>query len=558
MSDLFIQLTLLFSIATVAAVSVRFLRQPFIIAYLAAGIAAGPALFNILSKNHELYDIFAHLGVILLLFVVGLSLNLTHIKQIGKIAIVVGVIQCIVTSSVGFLLLYIFHLPIITAIFISVASTFSSTIIITKLLGDKKDTDAVYGRYTIGLMVVQDVIAIIIMLFMTTKGLQEEPVVGVLTLLLKFLGLFLVLFLLAKYVLSKFLDRIAASGELLLLFTITWCFLVSSFVNFLGFSFEIGAIAAGITLGNSLYRTEIGSRIRPLRDFFLVLFFVLLGSKLTLPGIASALVPGIVLSLFVLIIQPTILYALFRAHKFTRRNSFLIGLTAAQVSEFGFILLFTGIEHGLVSEEAIAVFTITALVTIFLSSYLIMYNEHVYRLFLPLFEIFGKDAEQQLEDRVPTYDVWVIGYHRIGWKICERLKEKKMSFAVIDFNPETIQLLHSRGIPAYFGDVADVEFLSEMPIHKSKLIISTIPDLDDQITLVKHVRSHSNAPYLIANLSDFAYLDTLYHAGASYVMMPHLLGGSWVAELLDHPHITRRTFTKLKREQTKELKQHFN
>ncbi|MEK7623860.1 MAG: cation:proton antiporter, partial [Patescibacteria group bacterium] len=227
MAELFIQLTIIIGIATLAALSVRLLRQPFIIAYLATGIVAGPALFNLLSAHQEIYDIFAHLGVILLLFVVGLSLNLNHIKQIGKVAVVVGIIQCIITSGLGFFLLYALRLPFMTAIFIAIAATFSSTIIITKLLGDKRDTDAVYGRYTIGLMVVQDVIAILILLFLTTSHLQSAPFIIFFIFFLKAIVLVALLFIVAKYLLPYILDRIAGSGELLLLFTVSWCFVVA-------------------------------------------------------------------------------------------------------------------------------------------------------------------------------------------------------------------------------------------------------------------------------------------------------------------------------------------
>lgn len=555
-AELFIQLTIILGIATIAALVLRLLRQPFIIAYLISGIIAGPALFDILSANQTIYDIFAQMGILLLLFVVGLSLNITHVRRIGKVAIVVGIVQCIITSGVGFLLLVALHLPFLTAAFVAIAATFSSTIIITKLLGDKKDTDAVYGRYTIGLMVVQDVIAIVLMLLLTTTKTYDALPITIAVLLLKGSLIILSLLIIHKYLLPRILDYVAATGELLLLFALSWCFSIAAIVHFVGFSFEIGAIAAGLMLGSSLYRTEIGSRIRPIRDFFLVIFFLLLGSKLTIPNISSAILPGLILAVFVLVGNPIILYTLFRAHRFTRRNSFLIGLTAAQVSEFGFVLLFTGIQRGLIAEETIAVFTVTALITLFTSSYLIIHNEGVYRFFLPMFLLLGKDAHQQIEERIPAYSIWVIGYHRIGWKICERLAEKKLSFAVIDFNPETIALLRRRGIPAYFGDVADVEFLSELPVHKSHLVISTIPDVEDQITIIRHIRAHSKSTYIIANLTDMEHLDTLYHVGASYVMMPHLLGGNWIAELLDHPHITRRTFARLRKHQTQELKHH--
>jgi Trk K+ transport system NAD-binding subunit len=365
-------------------------------------------------------------------------------------------------------------------------------------------------------------------------------------------------YFLSKFVLPLILDHIAKSAEFLFLFTIAWCFCITSLVNVLGLSLEIGAIVAGLSLGSSPYQPEISSRIRPLRDFFLIMFFVLLGSQMSVSNFSAALLPALGLSAFVLIMKPVILYFLFRVLKFTRRNSFLTGTTGAQVSEFGFILLFAGQNLGFIGESELAIFTLTALITIFISSYIITYNEELYRFCIPFFALFGKDKYQQTEDAIAIYDVWVIGYHRMGWKICETLRDQKKSFAVIDFNPETVKHLRNQNIPAYFGDVADVEFLTELPLEKAKLVISTIPEPDDQFTLIKHIRSLNHKPHIIANLHQAQYMKDFYAAGVNYIMMPHMLGGYRISEILRNIKLSHTSFKKLRHEQEQEMSMRFS
>lgn len=553
--SIFLQISIILGLTAGLGVLVRLLRQPLLIAYIVAGIFSGPLLLNFIHGKEESYEIFSQFGIVLLLFVVGLSLNFQHIKKIGKVALITGFGQTALTALLSFFLLQYIGASTITALYLSIALTFSSTIIITKLLSDKKDTESVYGRYTIGLMLVQDVIAILIMVVLVSaKDTQVSLLASLGFLALKGGVLIACVYFLSKFFIPLVLDRIAGSAEFLFLFTVAWCFGVTSLVYLMGLSLEIGAIVAGLSLGSSPYQPEISSRVRPLRDFFLILFFILLGSEMNVGNFASALAPAFVLSLFILLIKPLVLYFLFRVFKFTRRNSFLSGTIAAQVSEFGFILLVVGQQLGHVSENELAIFTLVALITIFFSSYIITYNEGLYRLLIPFFSLFGKDKYQQTEETVPEYEAWVVGYHRMGWKVCEALKEKRISFAVIDYNPETVKHLQQKNIPVYFGDVADVEFLSTLPLQKAQLVVSTIPEADDQFTFIKYIRSLSKKPYIIANLVHSTYLNDFYQAGADYIMMPHFLGGYRIAEILKDKKLSRATFRQLRTDQEKEMR----
>lgn len=554
MDNIFLQVSALLGITVSVAFFVRLLKQPLMIAYIIAGIVAGPLVLNFMHGDSHLFDAFSEFGIVLLLFVVGLSLNISHVKKIGKVSFSTGIIQFLFTSILGILILTALNFSLMSAVYIGIALTFSSTIIVVKLLNDKKDSQSVYGRHVIGLMVVQDLIAIAIMIIVSTLS-QEGDLAKMASILgLKFLALAGFVYGVARYFLPKILDHVAKSSEFLFIFTIAWCFGVASLLHWIGFSIEIGALIAGLSLGSSPYQSEISSRIRPLRDFFIVLFFVILGSRMQIADISTSIVPAIILSLFVLIGDPFILFSSFRALKFTRRNSFLAGVTAAHVSEFGFVLLFVGMQAGYVTEHDLSIFTLVALITIFLSSYAITYNEQLYRMFVPVFNLFGKDKYQQPEEKNDPFTVWVFGYHRIGWKVCEALQKKNVRFAVVDFDPKAVEKMRGMGIPAFFGDAADVEFLESLQLEKAKLVISTLPEPDDQVTLVKFIRSKTDKTFIITNLYHVNHLEDLYEAGASYVMMPHLMGGNWMADILTSEAWTKKTFDGLKKDQKEEMR----
>lgn len=551
-------ISIILGVTVALAFIMRLLRQPLLVAYLVAGIICGPLLLDVVGKHHAFFETFAQFGVVLLLFAVGLGLNFSYLKKIGRVALVAGLGQFFFTAIVGWLILRVMNFQVFPALYLAVALTFSSTIIIIKLLADKHDSESVYGRYTIGLMLVQDAIAVGLLLLLPALQVQDAVIVSLLGLVVKGIGIIAIAVILARFVLPVILDHVAESGEFLFVFTIAWCFAVAGLAYWLGLSLEIGAIIAGISLGSSIYQTEIISRVKPLRDFFIVLFFIILGSEMTMRGLSAAWQPGIILALFVLIGNPLILYIIYRRFHFSRRNSFLAGVTAAQVSEFGFVLLFLGQRFGVVGEHELSIFTFVALVTIFLSSYLITHNYRIYSVLRPLIHrLFGKDRFLQLEDAPAQYDAWIFGYHRTGWKICEGLMAKKVSFGVVDYHPRAIQKLKGRQLPAYFGDASDIEFLSELPLAKAKLIVSTIPELDDQLTLVKYIRSVNKRCVIICLLEFKHQMEQLYAAGANYVILPHLLGGEWIAGILKTKRWSKATFSQLRQQQQREMNLRF-
>lgn len=554
-SNLFLQISALLAVTVSVAFVIRLFKQPLLVSYMIAGVICGPLFFNLLNSEKHLYEAFSNFGVVLLLFIVGLELNFSYLKKIGKTSLKVGLYQLFLNFSlISVAIFYCLDLTLAGTVFLALAACFSSTIVILKLINDKHEEDSVYGRYTVGLMLIQDIISIAILFALSvfyssesTSGLGVDNIVKIL-LVIAFI------FLSYKFVLPRVIDKIASSGEFLFIFTIAWCFGIASLMVWSGLSIELGAIVAGLTLGSSRYQPEIISRIKPLRDFFIVIFFIILGSMADFKNVESVLIPALILAGFVLIIKPIILFLVFRKMKFTRRNSLFPALTAVPLSEFGFIILLAAIKSGYLNGPELSIFTIATIITIFVSSYLIGYSAKIYNLLLPFFKFFGHDKYIQREDNKESFTAMVFGYHRTGWKIGNALKDLGVSFAAIDFNPSNVARLCNHNIRTFFGDMSDVEFLKALPLDKTKFIISTIHTPEDQLVLLNYIRSKKKKITIICTLYNKKYLEKLYEAGADYVMLPHLLSGTWMASLISKGGLShKRILKKLRYVQGHEL-----
>jgi Kef-type K+ transport system membrane component KefB/Trk K+ transport system NAD-binding subunit len=553
--NIFLQISILLAVTVSVSFFIRFLKQPLLVAYMITGIICGPLFLNLINEESQIYHALSNFGVALLLFIVGLELNFSYLKKIGKTSLVIGLFQFIFNFAIIFLIAnYFFNLSLVGLIFLSLASCFSSTIVTLKLLNDKRDEDSVYGRYTVGVLLIQDLLSIIILFSLSVLYPNQSTTFSYES-ILKILGVLLFLLVSYKFILKKIIDHIASSSEFLFIFTVTWCFVVASLVVWGGLSMELGAVIAGLTLGSSKYQPEIVSRIKPLRDFFIVIFFIVLGSLADFSNPGAVFIPAIILSLSVIVIKPLILYFLFRLQEFTRRNSFLSALTAIPLSEFGFIILLAALSSGALSGSELSIFTLATIITIFVSSYLINYNAQIYNFLLPFFLMFGKDKYIQKEDSKESFDAMVFGYHRTGWKIGNALKEIGLNFAAVDFNPENVTKLSSHHIKNFFGDISDIEFLKALPLDHVKIIISTVHSPEDQLVMLDYLKTKKNKPTIICTLYNKKYLDRLYEAGADYVMLPHLLSGTWISGLIvDGALSHKRSLQKLRKIQVKELK----
>src|SRR3989339_1126761 len=386
--SVFVEVSIIIIIATVISAIAKLLKQPMIIGYIIAGIIVSPFFLSI-EKTTTTVTAFSQLGIVLLLFIVGLNLNPLSVRKVGFVSLVAGIGQVFFTALLGFIISMLLGFSTITSLYISVALAFSSTIIVTKLLSDKGDLETLYGRISIGILLVQDLIAIFLLIllpsFSSASGFLDLAV----GLLGKGVGLLSLLFVVSYYILPKIDKFVARSQEFLFLFSISWCLAWASFFQILGFSIEIGALLSGIALSISPYRYEIGSKVRPLRDFFIVLFFILLGTQLHFGSIGNY-TSVIILSLFVLIGNPLVIMVLMGMLGYTKRNGFLTGAALAQISEFSLILIVLGVNSGYIPAEVVSIVTLIGLITIAGSTYLILYSGKIYPAISKYLSIFER------------------------------------------------------------------------------------------------------------------------------------------------------------------------
>lgn len=534
---LFVELAVILAVTTGISIVTRALHQPLAVGYILSGIVVGPHVLNIIHSTDEI-ELFSKLGISVLLFIVGLSLNPDTIKETGATAAITGITQIGITSLAGFAVLLWLGFDQLTALYAGIALTFSSTIIVLKLLSDKGDLGKLYGKIAIGFLLVQDVVATMLLILLPIIGLQalggEGGAATFFDLLLKGVGATIVLYSVSKFILPHLSHFLARSQELLFLFSIAWGLGLAAMFAYLGFSIEIGALIAGVTLSVSSYAFEISSRMRPLRDFFIVLFFVLLGSQVHLGELHALLVPAIILSLFVLIGNPLIMFILMNMLGYRSRTGFLVGLTVAQVSEFSLILMALGYELGHIPADAVSLVTFVGMLTIAGSTYLVMYGDELYALLKkPLHWIeFRKTRRREHGAKGASPEMIIFGYGQIGSEFVKTAEELGTKYLVIDYNPETIARMKEEKLPIEFGDAEDVEFLDEIHMSKARLVVSTIPDPNVNHLLVKHYRQHNSEGIIVVLSHNRAEAKSLYLAGASYVIMPHLLGAKKASSMI--------------------------
>ncbi len=524
--DVFTEMAVLLLVAAViGAIGVR-LRQPLIVAFIAVGVLVGPSVLGWVSANDQV-DLLAKLGIALLLFVVGLKLDLHIIRAMGPVALATGLGQVFFTSVLGYFIAIALGMTPVTALYVAVALTFSSTIIIVKLLSDKREVDALHGRIAIGFLIVQDIVVVLVMIGLTalgeagdTAGLGREA----LAVLIKG-GLFIVAIgLLMRYVLTPLLHQLARSPELLVLFAIAWAVALGAAGGHLGFSKEVGAFLAGVSLASTPYREAIGSRLVSLRDFLLLFFFIDLGAGLDLATLGAQVVPAILLSLFVLIGNPLIVMIILGAMGYRKRTGFLAGLTVAQISEFSLILGALGLSLGHIDADTMGLITLVGLITIRASTYMILYSHLLYERLSPWLGVFERQRAYREEDQDTEQgrvDVILFGLGRFGTGIVRELRQRGYRVLGVDFDPDLIRQQEGNGYEVRYGDAEDPEFLASLPLGRAGWVLSSLRETPVNLALLHGLRDQSYKGRVAVTAHVTASAEQLKQAGADQVLIPY-------------------------------------
>ena len=488
----FVSVALILALAVAGGAIAKLLRQPVVVSFIVVGILAGPTAFNLVEGAEEI-RLFAKFGIAILLFLVGLKLDFHMIRSTGKVALIAGLSQVAFTAAVGFGLAVLFGFETTTALYIAVALTFSSTIIIIKLIGDKRELDTLYGRIAVGILIVQDILVVAAMVVIVTIGTPGEgSVVTDLVVTLASSAVFLgVAAFASRFVLEKVLDWISKSPELTLLFGVAWAIVLAAISTLIGLSMEIGAFVAGVSLASTAYRESLGARMVSLRDVMLLFFFIELGASLTFADALGQLWPAIVLSVFVLVGKPLIVFAIMGWMGYRSITSFRTGVALAQISEFSLILIALGFSLGQVDSAVLSLVTLVAVFTITVSSYFILYTDRLYSMmqgFMHLFER-GKAEAVDEESQSLSFDAIVVGSGRFGTEVISGLISSGSSVLAVDLDPDALARAREIGAETLFGDVGDPDFAKMLPMHQSDTLICTAPDRSTNTLLLGSIKS---------------------------------------------------------------------
>ncbi|HTL59866.1 MAG TPA: cation:proton antiporter [Candidatus Limnocylindrales bacterium] len=566
-SHIIADISLCIVVAWLLALVARLLRQPLIIAYLGAGLLVGPVGFGWIRERESITTI-AELGLIFLLFMIGLEIDLKKVLGAGRAIVVTAAVQILGGCGLGFFFLKLLALrwggTDLDALYLTISAALSSTVIIVKILHDKRELDTLVGRITLGVLVAQDLFAI---LFLAVQGTLKEPAVGpLMASLFRVVVLVATALMSSRYVLPPLFRAVAQLPELVLVGALAWCFLVCSLAQLLGLSREMGALIAGVALSTFPYALDVTAKVTTLRDFFLTLFFVALGMSIPKPT-ASLLLWAMVYSAFLIGSRLVTVFVPLHSMRLGHRASLLPAVNLCQVSEFSLVIVALGVKagdaHSLTQGVVAYAFAFLAVV----SSYTIVRNEAVLRRFSPLLRWLGAhDLGQaagpadEVQGDKRGRPIQILGFFWTASSLVEEFARHSpdllQEISVIDFNPQVNDELRRRGIPVIYGDISQRDTLSHAGVDRASIILCTIPNgllkNTTNLRLVQQLRDINPKATIIAHAELFDEIPKLYAAGADFVSVPRLVEAQELYEVVRAAKENRLERKRL--EQEEELK----
>lgn len=557
MNEVFFGLSVIIAIGTAVAMFMRSIGQPLIIGHIITGIIVGPAFLQI-SSSPDTLTFFGEIGIAFLLFIIGLGMNPRVIGEVGRASFIVATVQIATITTIGWFVCTALGLSSTEALVVGLGLSVNSTIVALKLLSDHKEQGRLYGKLTIGILLVEDIAAAIALIVIASAKDGEWLALGSLVSLV-FKGALIggAMYWISRYVLPKFQKLIAGEQETLFLFAIAWGLGGAALLAKAGFSLEIGALAAGVFLASRPYAQEIAARLRPLRDFFVIIFFIALGTVVSFANI-SEYFWIIVASVFIVVaVKPLILLTAIGALGYTKRTSFKASIALTNVSEFSIIFAILAVSQGLIDQTIVSLLTIIALSSIAISTYLVTFGDQLYaRLagYLNLFE--RRKAQADVKPEV-NYELVLFGYQRGGHEFVSLFRKMHKKYVVIDYDPEIIDILITRKINHLYGDATDVELLEEAGVERARLIVSTIPDFQVNSFLLDYLERKNPRAVVILHSDDPLEAAKYYEAGASYVVLPHYIGSEKVSEFIGKSGLTKGAFNKQRKRHLDYLEKHY-
>jgi len=558
MTSAFFAFSLIIAAAAALGAVARNFKQPLVLAYILVGIITASLGIFRGGEIHGTIEFLAELGIAFLLFLIGLELKINEVRHLGRIAFITGFGQILFTGALGFGLAKLLGFGNLEGLYIALALTFSSTIIVVKLLSEKRDLNSLYGKVAIGFLLVQDLVAILALILIVSVGSGSFSASSFVFTMIQGAVFITLTFGLSRFVAPYIFNAIGKNTELIFLSSIAWAMIFASAAQALGFSIAIGAFVAGIGLSTLKQEHQIASRIRPLRDLFIVIFFISLGLQLSFSNIITNLFPAVILSLFVLVANPAIMVFIMGRLGFRKRTSFLSSVTLAQISEFSLVLVALGLSIGHLTQGVVNTVALVAIITISVSSYLILYSSKIYRIagkYIPFIE--GKALSEKIFQGEKEFkDHYVlVGTGRLGGEILKSMKKSGKEVVVVDFDPSVVRKLIDEGTDVLFGDIADSEIVEKANVKDAKILISTVHDTDDTNELLAILKEKNSRVPIVVTAADIVEARKFYDKGVNYVIIPRLLSSQYVKLLLEDSNIDKLTSGKMRDRHLKEIRE---
>lgn len=539
MHELIRDITLSILFAWMLGLLAHFSRQPLILAYLIAGFCIGPFGAGWVHSQESI-SVISELGLIFMLFMIGLEIDLKKIVRAGKVILFAAGGQLLGGCLLGVLFFVGIGLSLggghFDAVYLCVACALSSTVIIVKVLYEKRELDTLPGRITLGILVLQDIFAI---LFLAVQPSLANLQVSVILLSIGRVAVLVAAALLvSRYVLPRLFHQIARRPELILLGALAWCFLVAETAERLSLSREMGALIAGVSLSTFPYALDVTAKVTTLRDFFITLFFVALGMTIPVPGL-SVIGLALMIAAFTVVSRLVTTFTPLYLMKQGLRASLLPALNLAQISEFSLVVIQTGVaDHHIAAETANAA-SFAFVVLAVLSTFVMTRSDEITRWAIgPLKRIGLRDLDHgngHAEDgheggHGEARRIVILGFFRAASALLAEIERQTPvlleQITVVDFNPNVYKTLLSRGLHVIYGDISNVDTLLHAGIGKSEMIILSVPDSllkgATNEKLVRHVRALNPTALIVATADLLADVGALYEAGASYVTVTRL------------------------------------
>jgi Kef-type K+ transport system membrane component KefB len=537
MHELIRDVTLCILFAWMLGLSAHFFRQPLILAYLIAGFAIGPFGLG-LVQSQESISVISELGLIFMLFMIGLEIDLKKVVRAGSVILVAAGGQLIGGCLLGLAFFVGIGLSVggghFDAVYLMVACALSSTVIIVKVLYEKRELDTLPGRLTLGVLVLQDIFAI---LFLAVQPSLADLQISVLLLSIgRVVMLVATALVLSRYVLPWLFHRIARTPELVLLGALAWCFLIGEIAERLHLSREMGSLVAGVSLSTFPYALDVTAKVTTLRDFFITLFFVALGMTIPIPT-GSVIVLALAIAAFTVVSRIVTTFVPLYLMRQGLRASLLPALNLAQISEFSLVVIQTGIAAGHIRTETASAASFAFVLLAVLSTFVMMRSDPITRRAIPLLKRLGlRDLDHSVgeaEDEAghgAVRRIVILGFFRAASALISEIErqtpELLKQISVIDFNPNVYRALVARGMHVIYGDISSADTLLHAGVGHAEVIILSVPDSllkgASNERLVRHVRTLNPTARIIATADLLADVEELYAAGADYVTVTRI------------------------------------